>query len=253
MTTQPAEKGPWETESGLIDDVDAHIVNSHFGTKEEYAQAVVENSGGEQKGVMLLFDLADDNGEVIGNQGFSIGTGWTVSEDGMTISHAKRKNVVTGTLYGQLQNQVIKNLGVDMTALGLPTNASVWNNLNFHWMQVQHATVGGESKSGLMPTIYLGVFGEETAPAPAPAAAKAAPAAAAKPVAKPAAAPKTAAVPAGRAALEAAALEIVAQTGTVREFVLKAMKLTGIADDEAFMNHVLDDSPKGFYKTHKGK
>jgi len=260
MTTAPEERGPWETESGLIDDVDAWIANSHFGIKEEYSQVVVETTGGEQKGAMLLFDLVDEKGEIIGNQGYSIGTGWVISDDGMSISHAKRRNVVTNTLYGQLQNQVVKNLGVDMTPRGLPTEASVWNDLGFHWMQTAHATVSGESKTGLMPTSYIGVRGETApepeqapvAPAPAPvapAAPKVAPARA--PAARPAAR-STAAVKAPSAA-EQAAIKLVAETGTPREFILKAVKTPVIAADDILMNQCLDDSATGFYRTHKGK
>jgi hypothetical protein len=154
----------------------------------------------------------------------------------MSISHAKRKNVVTGTLYGQLQNRVCKELNVDMVPLGLPTEAMSWNGMGFHWMQQAHATVGGQSKNGLMPTIYLGKLGE-TAPI------------AAKPAAKPTAKPAAKSAGAG----EELAIALVASSGTAKEFILKAVKVPEIASNEALMNQCLDDSPTGFYKTHKGK
>lgn len=253
MVTSEQERGPWETESGLIDDVDAWIANPHFGVKEEYSLVVVQTTGGEQKGAMLLFDLADENGEIIGSQGYSIGTGWEISPDGLTIAHAKRKNVVTGTLYGQLQNRVVKELSVDMSQYGLPTDAMAWDKLGFHWMQQLHATVAGPEKPGLMPTAFLGKIGEEAVetaePAPTPA-----PAPAAKPTARPAARP-VAKAPPGKtlSAGETAALKLVAETGTAKEFILKAVKVPEIAGDDVLMGKCLDDSVNGFFKQHKGK
>lgn len=259
MTTEQEQRGPWETESGLIDDVDAWISSPHFGVKEEYSQVVVATTGGEQKGAMILFDLADENGEILGNQGFSIGTGWEISEDGLQITHAKRKNVVTNTLYGQLQNRVVKELGVDMSQYGLPTDAMSWDGLGFHWMQQMHVTVAGPEKPGLMPTTYLGKIGEvaaeEPAPAPIPAPAPA-PRAAARPAVRPVARPAARAAAAPGKALsagEAAAVKLVAETGTVKEFILKAVKVPEIAADDPLMAQCLDDSATGFFKTHKGK
>ncbi len=251
MTTAAEERGPWDTESGLIDDVDAVIVNAHFGVKEEYSQVVVATSGGEQKGAMILFDLKDPSTqEVIGQQGYSIGTGWEISEDGFDITHAKRKNVVTGTLYGQLQNIVVKDLGVDMTPRGLPTHAPVWEGLLFHWNLKSHATVGGTDKQGLMPSLYIGVEGEAEAPAPA---APVAPAPAARPAvapARPAAARRPAkAVSAG----EQAAIDLVASSADAKSFTMKAVKVNAISSDDALMSQVLDDSAAGFFATHKGK
>ena len=255
MTT-PAEqeRGPWDTESGLIDDVDAVIANAHFGVKEEYSQVVVATSGGEQKGAMLLFDLKDPvSQEIIGNQGYSIGTGWEISEDGLDITHAKRKNVVTGTLYGQLQNIVVKDLGVDMVSRGLPTHAPVWEGMQFHWMLKGHATVGGAEKQGLMPTEFQGVEGEaQPEAAPAPAAAPAPVAAAKAPAKAPARAPAKPAAK-GISPAEQAAIDLVAQCGTAKEFTLKAVKVPVIAADDALMSKVLDDSADGFFATHKNK
>ena len=250
MVTEQEERGPWETESGLIDDVDAWITNPHFGIKEEYSQVVVETTGGEQKGVMILFPLADENGEIIGEQGYSIGTGWEISEDGLSITHAKRKNVVTNTLYGQLQNRVVKELGVDMSQYGLPTEALSWDGLGFHWMQIPHATVGGQEKTGLMPTEFLSRIGEE-----ATEAAVAPPAPAARPAARPVAraAPARAAPARAASAGEEAAIKLVAETGTVKEFILRAVKVAEIAGDDGLMARCLDDSATGFFKQNKGK
>ena len=248
------ERGPWETESGLVDDVDAWIANPHFGVKEEYSQVVVETTGGTQRGVMLLIDLIDENGEIIGNQGYSIGTGWEVSEDGLTISHAKRQNVIGSTLYGQLQHRVCKDLGIKMQDYGLPIEALSWDGLGFHWVQQAHSTVGGEEKTGLMPTEFISRIGDEEAAATAPVVpvAPVAPVAPARPAARPAARPVVRPAPATTvSAGEAAALQLVTETGTVKEFILKAVKVPEIAADDALMARCLDDSPTGFFRQNK--
>ena len=130
MTTEKEQPSPWDTETGLANDVDGWIRNAKFGTKDEYAQAVAAT--GSEGGQMLLLDLADENEEIIGSQGYSIGSGWIISDDGLSISHPKRKNVVGSSLYGQLQNRVVKELKVDMASRGLPTDAKSWDGLGFH-------------------------------------------------------------------------------------------------------------------------
>jgi len=219
----------WETESGLIDDVDGWIVNPRFGIREEYAQAVMETSGAPG-GLMLLIDIADENGAVIGNQGYSVGTGWEPADDGLSISHVKRQNVVTNTLYGQLQKQVVKELGVDMGKFGKPTNAMSWNGLGFHWMQKTHATVGGKEATGIMPTSFLGKkdVGGATPAGPAVPAAEAASAPGVE-----------------------AALKLVAECGTAKEFQLKVVKIPEVVADDALMAKCLDDGANGFFKTNK--
>jgi len=220
------QKSAWETESGLIDDVDAWIANPHFGFKEEYAQAVMQTSG-EQGGAMFIVDLEDEDGNVIGSQGWSIGTGWEISDDGLSISHPKRSNVVHSTLYGQLQNIVTKELGLKMDDYGLPTEASSWNGLGFHWMQKEHVTVSGKKVNGLMPTHFLGEKGKTSKPAPKKA------------------------TPSKASGAEAEALKIVAGSSSVKEFQMKAMRVPAIVNDEKLMAKCLDDGPDGFYATHK--
>jgi hypothetical protein len=126
------KQSAWVLESGLIDDVDAWITNPHFGTKDEYAEAVVAG-GSNTAPLMFIVDLADENGDIIASQGWSIGTGWEVSDDGKEIEHPKRKNVVHSTMYGMLQHRVVEDLGVEMDKYGLPTNADSWDGLGFHW------------------------------------------------------------------------------------------------------------------------
>jgi len=225
MTTPKQEATTWDTETGLPNDIDAWIANARFGLKDEYAQ-VVQASGGE--GLMLLFDLIDAAGELVGSQGYSIGTGWIPSDDGKSISHPKRKNVVTNTMYGQLQNRVRKDLGIKMEERGLPTDARCWDGLGFHWMQQEHDTVSGEKRTGIMPVMVLA----ERKPGAAPAAAPAAPVAGVDP------------------ALELE-LKTLAQSNDVKAFQLAAMKVAAVVANDSLMASVLDESPAGFWATHQ--
>ncbi len=224
MTT-PREESSWDTETGLPNDIDAWIANARFGQKDEYAQ-VVQASGGE--GLMFLVDLIDEKGELVGSQGYSIGTGWIPSDDGKTISHPKRKNVVTNTMYGQLQNRVRKDLGIKMEERGLPTDGRSWDGLGFHWMQQEHDTVSGEKRTNLMPVLVLQARAAGAAPAAAPAAA----------------------VVGIDPALELQLKEL-AQSNDVKAFQLAAMKVAAVVANDSLMASVLDEGASGFWATHQ--
>ena len=228
-TTDVDINAAWELESGLIDDVDAWIVHPRFGTKEDYMQAIIDAPEGS--GLMFMIDLVNVEGELLGSQGYSVGTGWEASEDGRYLTHATRSNVVKSTLYGQLQTKVVKDLGISMGERGVPTDAEVWNGLGFHWTQTPHFTVSGVEKSSLMPTMVLEGAGPTTAPAPAPAA-KATPKVAAK---------------AGSPGAKAAALKLVGECTSAKEFMMKAIKVPAIVADDALMAECMDDGDAGFY------
>jgi len=217
-------KSAWETETGLPNDVDGYIVNPHFGEKDEYAAAV--KATGAAAAIMFLFDLVDEKGEPIGSQGYSIGTGWEVAEDGKSISHPKRKNVVGTTMYGQLQIRVVKELKVNMDKYGLPTKADSWAGLGFHWMLEEHPTVGGDKRQGIMPTEFLGE----------------------KDVSKVTVTPVAA--PTGE--LETALADLAKGAENIKAFQVAAVKIPGVAADDALMAGVLDDGADGFFARHKG-
>ncbi len=242
--TQPLAEdinAAWETESGLVDDVDGYITNPRFGTKEEYAQAVVETTGqaGGTSGLMFIVDLADPSGEIIGGQGWSVGSGWEPSADGLHISHPKRSNVVGSSLYGQLQTKVVRDLGVSMGEHGNPLDALSWDRLGFHWMQVPHPTVGGKEATGLMPTMFLGKAGAVPGVAPTPTPGTPAPGAPAPP---PPGTPSPAMI---------AALTLVSECADVKAFQLKVVINSDIVADDALMASCLNDSPEGFFAKYK--
>lgn len=222
MTTR--EPISWETETGLPNDVNGWITKPRFGTKDEYAAAVAQT--GTEGGIQFLVDILDENNELIGSQGWSIGTGWIVSDDGRHISHPKRHNVVGSSMYGQLQNKVVLKLGVDMAEVAgkPPTDAMAWDGLGFHWMQEEHATVGGQKKTSLMPTLFLGKKEIGVTPAPAPAAPK-------SPVE-------------GRLAQMAAVLDL-------RAFQAAALQMADVTNNDALMAQVLDGGSDGFWAKHR--
>ncbi len=224
------EKSAWEPEIGLPNDFDAWITNARFGYKDEYLQKVQVTAPTVGAGLMFLVDLVNKDGELEATQGYSVGTGWIPSDDGLEISHPKRQNVVKNSLYGGLQVRVTKDLGVKMDSRGIPTQAKSWNGLGFHWMLEEHAVVTrGEGDTprtaqGIMPTEVLPELkGGATAQAAAPAE------------------------------LSDLEKELAEMAGSMERgaFQLKAMKISGVAGDDALMARVLDDGPDGFHATHK--
>ena len=215
----------WELESGLPNDFDGKIINARFGTKDEYA-AKVAQVGGEGK--MLLFDLMDETGEIVATQGFSIGTGWTVSDDGKSISHPKRHNVVESSMYGQLQLRVVKELKVDLVARGFPTESSVWDGLAFHWMMQSHKTVGGSDAQGLMPTAIVDMGSEPVSKSSSKSAE-----------------PQT--------EVDKKLQALVDKHSRHHDFMMAAIKLPEVVNNEKIMAQVVNDGEEGYYASHKKK
>jgi hypothetical protein len=238
---QAQEQDAWALESGLPNDVDGWMKNNRFGTKEEYAQAVkltveeAEQQVGGVAGLMFITDLYNEDGEQIGSQGFSVGSGWIPSEDGKSMHHPTRKNVVDSSRYGQLQRRVIKELGVNMSQYGVPTQADSWDNLGFHWMLEEHVTIQGkEPKRGIMPTIFLGKKEIKGAPA--------------------AEAPK-----AGEQGtkltgdVEAELKKLLEVSPNVSVFQKAALKIEAVTKNDDLMADILNDGPDGYYERNRPK
>lgn len=237
MVTKLQEpRDPWELESGLPNDVDAYMASTHFGVRDQYMQKVVAG-GGESTGLMLLCDLVDEGGEVLGQAGWSVGSGWTADEDGAAISHPTRKNVVASSRYGQLQHRVVKELGVDMNKFGKPLIAKSWDGLGFHWMLEAHDTLKKledgtvEKKQGLMPVQFNGVSeairgGKILAEAPDKAELAIAPKLNTK-------------------------LADLAQTNSYKDFVKAAMKIPEVVLNDDLMSLIMDEGPGGYFATHQ--
>lgn len=224
-------KSPWpDLESGLPNDIDAWIVNAKFGKNENYTAGILTKSEDETQGTQLMFDLVDENGEIQGSVGYSVGTGWTVSDDGAQISHAKRLNVVRSTRYGGFQERIIEKLKVDMNKIGgSPTVAATWNGLGFHWMQEEMTTVGGKKVQVLMPTLFISKRDIQAAkPAEAGGGED-------NKISK---------------ELEDELTKLV-KANTIKQFQLKAMSVKEAIGNDTLMASILDDGPDGFYAKHK--
>jgi hypothetical protein len=222
----------WQTETGLPNDIDAWIVNARFGTpREEYTAKVAQTS--QEAPVALIVDLEDENGEIVGSQGYSVGTGWEVSEDGLSITHPKRKNVVGSSMYGQLQTRVTRDLKVPMGKFGKPTDANSWNGLGFHWMLEEHPTIRGQApKQGIIPTVYLG----RREPS------KVAKAAAGVRAGKPAVTSSL---------VEKRLVDLIKEKGEIKAFQLAAIRIAEVASNDTLMSQILDEGPEGYWATHQ--
>ena len=247
MVQEPATEKDWELESGLPNDIDGYMVNCHFGKKEQYMDKVTVIQGAEDSGLMFLCDLVDADGNYVAQaQGWTVGTGWTPSDDGLTVTHPTHHNIIMTSKYGELIGKVSKGLGVKMFQYGRPTNASTWEGLGFHWMLKEYVSfrekgkpVEEQKKSNILePSLFLG---KKEFPNLAPAGAEAA---GGLPAAAAVAAPEEV-----MAALQA----LVDSSGTAQSFQLKAMKIPGVASNEELMQKVLNPGADGFYATHKKK
>lgn len=217
------EAEDWATETGLVNDVDVWFKNCKFGFKDEYKAVAGVDAP------MFVADMVNEEGEVIASQGYSVGTGWLISDDGLSISHPTRKNVVGSSVYGQLINKVIKDLKVNMAKYGRPTDAKSWEGLGFHVIQEEHKTLSGDTKTAPMPSEFLG---EKEYKAPV--------------VGKDA--PTTTTAPASPIETKLAAL---AGALSVADFQKAALKLAEVTKDDDLMALVLDDSKEGFWAKHQ--
>lgn len=205
----------WATETGLINDADVWMQNCKFGFKEEYGAVAGVDSP------MFIAEFINEEGEVVASQGYSVGSGWIVADDGSSISHPARKNVVGSSVYGQLINRVIKDLKVNMAKYGKPTEAKSWNGLGFHIIQEEHKTVSGDIKTSPMPTEFLGekVYKAGVAQAPAPVS-----------------------------DIEKKLTTLASMS--LEDFQRQALKLKEVTSDDDLMALVLDSSSEGFWATH---
>jgi len=228
VTKTPGTEQDWELASGLPNDMDGWIKGASFGSgREEYQEAIRKSGGGAgSPQVMLTLPLFNAEGEPIGQQAYSVGSGWIASEDGSEISHPVRANIVRTSMYGRLIKRVKDELGVEVQKYGTPFRASTWDGLGFHWLLEPHPTVSGDEREGLMPTEYLG----DTLPFEEGGA---------------------------RAASSAIPPEVDAKLAglvkgrTVVEFQRQAVRLPEVAElsDEA-MAYLMDRGPDGYWAKH---
>jgi hypothetical protein len=209
-------KGPWDTDSGLMDDFDFTITKASFGYRDVYmnGEALLHIWEGESPD--------GDPGEIL----WSCGEGWESAKQGAEASHAKRERFVKSSWYGRLIDRAIKELGVDMASRGNPTQAKVWEGLSFHLQRekVEFGT-GLQASEHLMPTAFLGAKGKKATTV------KKEPVAAAD-------------------SMMLKRLELLAKGNYLQGFQTKAMELQGIESDQELLASILDDSDQGFWAKH---
>ncbi len=227
MTGRPVDADAWELSSGLVNDVDAWIKECRFGFKEVYRQKLAQVEGKVGTGLMCIMTLVDADGNELAEQGYSVGSDWEPSEDGMEIKNSKRDTIVKTSVYGQLLDQCLTKLKLEMWKYGSPLRADTWVGLGFHWNQVEHETrTAGEKRSALMPTLFLGVkediesLGEDT---------------------------ESSEQFSDVSEEMKDSLVSLAQSMTLANFCKAAVRVKGLSDHPEFMSHVIDKSDEGFW------
>jgi len=209
----------WETTSGLIDDIDGYITNPRFGFREQYIAVAGE-------AVLFMFDLVDEDGNLISNPEFppaySVGAGWLVKENGTRIERPEKPKIIRTSMYGRLIDRVVKDLKVPMHEYGSAFEAKSWDGLGFHWRQEEHTTVGGETKTHLMPTSFLGKKGIKQATAT------------------------------GQDELISRLTKMASLMDRI-EFQKEAILIPEVKQNPRLMSQILDDSDKGFWAQARRK
>jgi len=246
----PEVLGPWDTSRGMVDDIDAFIQNARFGINDQYAQKMHEavEDGTTPDQLCFLAELVNPEGELLSSLVFSLGKDWFTQDNGASIQHETRKNVVTNSRYGVFVDTVVKQLLVDMNQYGPDAlHASSWEGLGFHWNIVKMTTVSGKEKDVLMPQKFLG----KLAGTPAPAAQVAKPAAR---VAQPVKAqPAKAAVKAALIVDPAldAKLAVMVANMDMATFQGAALRDKAVLANQALLASILNESADGYYNMHR--
>jgi len=142
----------WDLATGLIDDVDAVVVGSEFGYRDEYT-----DSAGTPQTLFILRLLPDGATEPV-DVAFSTGKGWEAAQDGRSASRPDGKvKFIQSSMYGQLIART-RGLWPDIVTRGPAYRVGVFEGTRWHW-QREKIEYGGrlEAREHLMPTKFLGV------------------------------------------------------------------------------------------------
>lgn len=265
MSPDNIEKDPWETGSGMVDDVDGTMTECFFGTDERY----------NADAVLFCSTLVDAAGEPITTLKYSVGEGWETNADGSEIMHPTKTQINQSSRFGYFIDRIAKpntekapkdsrlvsppgkekglGIGNVIRPRGTPFQAKTFEGLTFHWDLHKGATLGKDEKNEviykdvLYPTRYIGVQGAQpTAAAPTRATGRAAaPAPAAAP------AQTTAGPTNGEIAIPGnmrTKLQLLALQNDQKAFtkaVVKDKEITALSED--VLGHLLDTSAEGFH------
>lgn len=152
----------WSTSSGLIDDVDVTITNAVFTNPSDYMDGQVV--------VLLLEGQTSDSDNPEFSQYYSCGNGWEAAERGASVRRedGKRKPFNKSSSYGIFFTRAVEleGAGEVLKGKGTPFQAGTWIGTKWH---LNRTTIQGsgeiKDREILLPTAFLGVTGQSTAPA----------------------------------------------------------------------------------------
>lgn len=154
----------FQLDSGLREDMVISIHSSYFAPHADY----------QDGHVLLLFLIGTDENDEPVEIRMSVGADWTTT-DGTTISHPtkKRQQINKNSIYGHWLNfsfqipELAKTLIERSETLGGkgPLDARIWSDLILH-LENKELIFGKniDPQERLMPTEYMGLYTETTAP-----------------------------------------------------------------------------------------
>lgn len=265
-------ESPWQTSSGLVDDVDAFISEPFFGVDEQY----------NADAMLFCAELIDPEGTRLTTLKFSVGKGWNVDDNGTRIEHEKKGKINKSSRFGAFIDRIAQpttqktpadkrvisppgsenglGLGAVLESRGSPLEAKSFDGLGFHWKLHKMPTLTQDEKGEtvfrdvLFPVSYLGTWDDRQNGGHEPAAAASRTKSIAAPVKKPTASAPTQTSTETEA--EAPDLPIslrkrltpMAQSSTAKDFIKQVAKdkeVLSLPDD--VMSHVLGGGPSGFW------
>lgn len=218
-----SEFDPWKGDnSGGMEEFDGTVKSGVFELNNQFT-----NDDGTPKASWHVEFLLDNGASW--NVNYSIGKGWTVSDDGMSVARTdgEQKNFHKKTLWWQFVEHAIKAGAEDALRKSgkTPLNADLFDGMRFHFENTTFA--GGkdfDDYDKIMPTAYLGEGSETNGTAPAGSNA----------------APKGELSHVVRTQLEELAASIKADGGTHDTFVERAFGIPNVDGNEVAEAAVLD-------------
>lgn len=163
MTPKPTRQD-MELTTGLASDFDGSITKAPFGVRDEYAEIAGTTDP------MLLLEISSPEFDQPVPQAYSLGgkQQWEAQKGGTEVISGVNPNLRgfnMNSRAGTLVNRMYQLVGAGNRDAGKDyfankgfymTQSVFYEGENFHWAREKMATVGGDTRDVLMPTIYLG-------------------------------------------------------------------------------------------------
>ncbi len=162
------QEDEWRTETSFKSDYDGTVVAAQFMYPANYAEG--------RQAVLRLTIQADDGDEVSAQYSLGRAGQWEIIDDGEeVVSAIGKKRFDPRGKYGLLIDTVREldpRLSKEMHARGTPRRAEVWLGLRFHWkIRTERYEIDGRTieSNAPYPVRWLGIAGQQVAPAPSDA------------------------------------------------------------------------------------